>query len=356
MLNFTVGPVEMSEATKEIGHQSIPYFRTTEFSYIMKENEQYMKTLVHAEEDARTIFLTASGTGAMEASVMNILSPEDNVLVVNGGSFGGRFVELCKIHKIPCTEIKLSCGESLTRNHLEQCKSDFTALLINMHETSTGVLYDMKMVSEFCKEHNSILIVDAISAFLADSIDMKQWRADVVITGSQKALACPPGVSIMVLSKRGVERVVAHEVDSLYFDLKRALKDGERGQTPFTPAVGILLQIHARLEEIVANGGAEREIQRAQTLAKDFREKIKAFPFLPVTNSMSNAITSLKTTTCSAYEIFETLKNEYEIWICPNGGEFASKIFRVGHIGSLTVKDNDVLIDALTDMKKRGFF
>lgn len=356
MLNFTVGPVEMSEATKEIGHQSIPYFRTTEFSYIMKENEQYMKTLVHAQEDARTLFLTASGTGAMEASVMNVLSSEDHALVVNGGSFGGRFVELCKLHKIPYTEVKLSCGESLIRSHLEHCKADFTALLINMHETSTGVLYDMEMVSEFCKEHNLILIVDAISAFLADSIEMKKWRADVIITGSQKALACPPGVSIMVLSKRGVERVSAHAVDSLYFDLKKALWDGERGQTPFTPAVGILLQIHARLKEIVENGGASGEIQRVHKLAMDFREKIKAFPFLPVTNSMSNAITSLKTTNCSAYEIFETLKNEYGIWVCPNGGELASKIFRVGHIGSLMVEDNDVLIEALTDMRKRGFF
>ena len=114
-----------------------------------------------------------------------------------------------------------------------------------MHETSTGVLYDMDMISAFCRENGLVLVVDAISAFLADDVSMKRWGADVVFTGSQKALAVPPGISMMVLSSRAVERIYANRPACYYLDLKAALKNGERGQTPFTPAVGILIQITA---------------------------------------------------------------------------------------------------------------
>ena len=140
----------------------------------------------------------------------------------------------------------------------------------------------------------------------------------------------------------------------MYLDLKDALKNGERGQTPFTPAVGILLQIHARLKEIESMGGAEYEIKRIHTLAEDFRRKIADFPFEIFSDSLSNAVTPLHPFNVSAYDIFITLKDEYGIWICPNGGNLKDKLFRVGHIGELTIDDNDKLIAALKDMQTRG--
>ena len=140
----------------------------------------------------------------------------------------------------------------------------------------------------------------------------------------------------------------------MYFDLQDALKNGERGQTPFTPAVAILIQINERLKEIEAQGGVESEIKRIATLAEDFRTKIKELPFEIMSESLSNAVTPLHPTTASAYDIFTTLKDEYEIWVCPNGGDLADTLFRVGHIGYLTEADNDALIHALEDMKKRG--
>jgi aspartate aminotransferase-like enzyme len=210
------------------------------------------------------------------------------------------------------------------------------------------------MISEFCKKNNLFLIVDAISSFLADGFDMKELDADVMITGSQKALACPPGVSIIVLSPRAIERVNRNDPKCMYFDLKDALKNGERGQTPFTPAVGTLLQINARLKEIEANGGVDAEEMKIAAIAQDFRNKIKGLPFEIVSESMSNAVTPLHPTTSSAYDIFLTLKDKYDIWVCPNGGELKDRVFRVGHIGALTTKDNDMLISALKDMQKRG--
>lgn len=354
MINFTVGPVQSEEFIRDIGAEQVPYFRTPEFSEIMKENERLMKKFTYAASDARVVFLTGSGTASMEAVVMNVYDQNDKVLVVNGGSFGQRFAQICDIHEIPHEEIRLNHGQALTADHLASYEGKgFTGFLVNMHETSTGVLYDMELISNFCKRNNMFLVVDAISAFIADKFEMEKLSVDIMITGSQKALAVPPGISVIVMSPRAVKRINGNHVKSLYFDLKMALKDGERGQTPFTPAVGILRQIHARLKAMDVEG-IEAESAKIAALAKDFRERIKELPFEVVSESPSNAVTPLAPKNVSAYSIFTILKDEYDIWVCPNGGEMADKVFRVGHIGALTVEDNKKLIDALKDLEKRG--
>lgn len=355
MINFTVGPVMSSDAVCAVGAEQVPYFRTSEFSEVMLENERLIKKFAKAEENARVVFITGSGTASMEATVMNTLTAQDKAIVIDGGSFGHRFVQLCEIHDIPHTVLKLEMGHALTEEALAPYVGmGYTAFVVNVHETSTGVHYDIDMISRFCKENNLFLIVDAISSFLADGFNMTELGADIMITGSQKALACPPGVSVVVLSQNAVDRVMANDPKCMYFDLKDALKNGERGQTPFTPAVGILRQINTRLKEIDANGGVERETDKIAALASDFRERIKNLPFEIVSESMSNAVTPLHPLTASAYDIFLTLKDEYGIWVCPNGGELKDKVFRVGHIGALTVEDNSKLIDALKDMQRRG--
>lgn len=355
MINFTVGPVQSSSFIREIGSEQVPYFRTPEFSRLMLENEELIKELTKSSINNKVVFLTGSGTASMEATIINTLTKEDKALVVNGGSFGHRFVELCNIYEIPYDEIVLNFGGSLTKEELERYENKgYTAFIVNMHETSTGVLYDMNLISDFCKRNNLFFIVDAISAFLADPFDMEKLGADVMITGSQKALACPPGISIIVLSEQAVERVYANNPKTMYLDLKNALDNAKRGQTPFTPAVGILRQINARLKEIKANGGVESENLKIKNLALDFRNRIKELPFEIFSSSPSNAVTCIHPLNVSAYEVFNELKDNYNIWICPNGGELKDKVFRVGHIGNLTIEDNKILIDAFKDMEKRG--
>jgi len=355
MINFTIGPVQSSDRVREIGGEQVPYFRTPEFSEIMLENERLVKTFANAPEDSRVVFITGSGTASMEATVINTLNKEDKVLVVNGGSFGDRFVKLCQIHKIDYTEIKLEIGKTLKKEQLEQYgHKGYTAFLVNVDETSTGVYYDLNMIHEFCEDNSLFLIVDAISSFLADELDMSACNIDVMITGSQKALACPPGISLIVLSKKAIDRVYNNESKCLYLDLKSALDNGVRGQTPFTPAVGILLQINARLKEIEENGGVKSEIERTCTIANDFRNRIKDLPFEIVSDSLSNAVTPLHPLNASAHDIFSIMKDKYGIWVCPNGGDLKDKIFRVGHIGNLTLEDNDKLIAAFNDMKNNG--
>lgn len=355
MINFTVGPVQSSEDILEIGAEQVPYFRTTEFSNTMFENEKLIKKIAKADESSRVVFITGSGTASMEAAVMNTLTSNDKALIIDGGSFGKRFVSLCELHKIPYDEIKLDLGKTLTKDDLKKFDGKgYTTFLVNLHETSTGVLYDLNLISSFCKKNNLFLIVDAISSFLAEEIDMKKSNIDVLITGSQKALACPPGISLIILSSKAIKRVEKNETKCMYLDLKDALKNAERGQTPFTPAVSILLQINKRLKNIDKNGGAKSEIDRVKSLANYFRNKIKDLPFELFTDSPSNAVTSLHPLTASAYDIFTELKDKYNIWVCPNGGDLKDKVFRVGHIGYLTEEDYDKLVDALIDMKNKN--
>ena len=360
MLNFTVGPVMSGDGVRAIGAEQVPYFRTPEFSAIMLENERLIKKFTGAEDNARVCFLTGSGTASMEAAVINIFTPEDRVLVIDPGpfSFGHRFAEMLDIHGIPHTVIKPEFGCGVTEEQLaEYDGKGYTGFLVNLDETSVGVLYDIRLISDFCRRNGIFLVVDSISSFLCDPFDMKELNVQVMITGSQKALACPPGVSLIVLSPDAVERVYSNKPQTMYLDLKLALRNGERGQTPFTCAVGILRQINQRLKEIDAAGGAGAEVARIRGLAAYFRNKLKEYnlPFRIITDSLPGAVTPLSPTSGrSAYEIFTVLKDEYQIWVCPNGGELKEKVLRVGHIGALEEKDFDVLIDAMLDMQKRG--
>ena len=348
MLNFTVGPVMSSDVVRKIGGEQVPYFRTSEFSNVMLENEKFMLEYAKAPVNSRAVFMTCSSTGSMEAVVVNCFTKEDKVIVIDGGSFGHRFVELCEIHEIPYVAIKLEQGKKLTKEKLYEFDGqDFTGLLVNVDETSTAVLYDTMMIGEFCRKNNLFFVCDCVSSFLADPFNMAECGADVMITGSQKVLACPPGISIIVLAPNGVKRVQNSKTKTMYFDLKDALKNQERGQTPFTPAVGILLQINERLKEIKRLGGADAEVKRVAEQARDFRERIKDLPFELVSESVHP-------TNGNAYEIFLKLKDEYGIWICPNGGKMKNTIFRVGHIGALTHEDNKTLVDALKDLQKKG--
>ena len=341
MINFTVGPVQSSDAVRAIGSEQVPYFRTSEFSELMLENECLIKKFAKSGEDSRVTFMTCSGSGGMETAIMNCLNKNDKALVVNGGSFGERFVELLTLHEIPFTEIKLEHGKALKPEHLAQFDSKgYTAFLLQKHETSTGVHYDINLVADFCKRNNCFMIVDTISTFLCDPFDMSAT-----------------GIAVMILAPSALERIERNKCCCQYLDLKIALKNMERGQTPWTPAVGILRQINVRLKEIDAMGGAEAEIARCAELARYFRDKLveMQLPFEIVSESLSNAVTPLHPTTQSANEIFLKIKDEYGMWICPNGGSMKDTVFRVGHIGYLQKEDYDKLLAAFADLREKKF-
>lgn len=356
-LNFTVGPVMMDPKILTVSSKAAPYFRNEWFSKIVLENEKMMLQALNAPSGSRCAFLTTSGTGAMESVVANLISSDDSVLVINGGSFGKRFSELCAMHSKKYAEIKVEFGHQITEAQLNEFSGKgYTVLLVNMDETSSGTLYDMTLISEFCKKQNIMLIIDAISAFISDEIDMTILNAAAVITSSQKALALHPGLAIVTLSPEAIQKLNTIPDTSMYLSLRDALANGERGQTPFTPAVTLLLELHERLILINENGGIAAERNKIHTIAENYRSLIQKFDLEVVSEAPSNAVTALRTKKHNAKAIIELAKTQYHIYLCPNGGMYADDIFRVGHIGYITTEDIRRLHSLMTALHEKGYY
>ena len=339
---FTPGPVKMSHEILAIGAEQTPYFRNAEFSKVMLENESMLLSIAHAPKGSRVVFLTASGTAAMEASVINLLTKEHKALVVTGGGFGERFATICSRFGVP--HDTFTPEDNLS--NLDFDGSSYSHFIVNAHETSVGRAYNLESIAAFCTKNGLLNITDAISLFLTDEVDMVQHAIDVLLISSQKAFALPPGISMVILSPRAQQELI--DIPSLYFNFLAYLKDGERGQTPFTPAVSILLQLHARLTGIV-KAGIESELTKAQKIAEYFRKAIAPLPLAFYHQEyMPNAMTTLMPTDGKkARQIVQDLEDRFDVVVCPNGGDLGNTIFRVSHMGDMTIEYTDVLIEAL---------
>lgn len=339
----------MREETLAVAGKQLPYFRTDEFSEIMFDIETRLKELMNSKEDSKAIVITGSGTSAMEAVVAGSLDETDRVLIINGGSFGQRFVTLCEIDQIPFAEIKLSFGEKLTQQHLDQVDgASFTTLLVNLHETSTGQLYDIELLSAFVKQYGLSFIVDAISTFLADPYDMDRYGIDCTIVSSQKALALSPGIAMVVMKDAFYEtKVLPKPRKNMYLNIVDHVENMKRGQTPNTPAVGIILELQERLHEL-SEGGREAMEERTASLATYFREKAVDHGMnIPNDVILSNALTPLYFPDGNAYELYQFLKDRYGIYVTPSGGALKDHLLRVGHLGNLATWDYDTLLNCI---------
>ena len=330
-----------------------PYFRNDEFSQTVLSASAGLKRLLF-NENGEIILLTCSGTGAMEATIMNCFTKEDNLIVIDGGSFGHRFTQICDVHEIPYKAVKVEQGETLTKSMIEEVMDGekFTGFLVNLDETSIGQLYDIQMISEICKENDLVLVVDAISAFLADEVNMDKYGIDAVILSSQKALSLAPGLSVVALSERMLKRVECIDSKSIYFDYKDYLKNGERGQTPFTPAVRVVIE----LEEIVKRfeeRGIENVINDTKEIALYFRKRIREIGLDYPSYPLSNAVTPVIFPDKNADVVYRELIDKYGFTVNPSGGDNAKLMFRVSHVGNQSIEDAEELICAIEDIIKK---
>lgn len=347
---FTVGPVLMDKETLETRSKQVPYFRTDDFSKIVLESSKNLKELMGTSQDSKAVFITGSGSAAMESVVSNAFDETDKILVINGGSFGARFKQLCEIYGLRHDEIKLNFGEALSSKHFENLNGKkYTALLVNIHETSTGQLYDINLISNFCKENDIYLVVDAISSFLSDEYKMDDWNIDCTIISSQKAMALAPGLSMVVMNDNFYKNKVKDKpMRNLYLSLNEHIKNMERGQTPNTPAVGVIFELNDKLKRI-KEIGLENFINKTKKNAEFFRNEIKNLPIQIPDYRLSNTLTPIIFRNDNAKELYNYLREKYDITLTPNGGELSNKLLRVGHIGNITESD---LADLIEKMKE----
>ena len=338
----------MTASTMRIGGQQTPYFRNEPFSTVYRECEERLLRTLNAPQGARAAFITGSGTAAMEAAVLNFTRVGEPIATINGGTFGQRFVDIAKLHGRQVTEWIVDRVQHPLRHLGVLHQSDaYAALLINAHETSIGHLYDLRETGAFCRNTTCLHIVDAISAFGTDEIDMQSQSIDVVILSSHKALGLHPGLSMLVMSPTALGKTNP-QPQSYYFSLASMLSDGARGQTPFTPAITIMHQLQCRLSEWEAQG-MHKLLSEVSALATHFRLGLLGLPLTPYSTSMSNGLTALEVPAhVSARHIVDRLSTEHQIVVAPNGGALAERIFRVGHMGHLSISDMDEVLLALS--------
>lgn len=346
---FTVGPVQMFDETLDIASKQLPYFRDQEFSNMMSQMEDELKQLLHLKQ-GKAIFLTGSGSAAMESVVACSFRSRHKVLIINGGSFGDRFVKLCACYHIPYDEIKVPFPQMFSKDMLENIDgTQYDALLVNIHETSTGQLYPIDILNDFAKKYGLYLIVDAISSFLADPFDMERYGIACAILSSQKALACGPGISMLAFTDEFYEEMIApNDEICMYLSIKAHVDNMKRGQTPNTPAVGILLEMAQRIHQIKIHG-VDQVILETKKKAMYFREQILALPISIPNYPLSNALTPILLPKDNAEAVYQYLKEQADIYVTPSGGELKHKMLRIGHLGNLSLKDYDILLRYLKE-------
>ena len=222
------------------------YNRSPEFSKLYLKLQDGLKELFKTKNDV--YILTSSGTGAMECVITNILSKGDEVLVVNGGPFGQRWAEICKCFGIHVKELKVEFGKSIKPTEIEaNLAGNIKAVFVTHNETSSCNLTDVKTIGEIVKKSNALFVVDAISSFLGEELEVDNWGIDVVISSSQKALLLPPGLSFISLSEKAWKST--SDLPKYYFDLRKYKSELIRGQTPFTPAISLILQLSRQINK-----------------------------------------------------------------------------------------------------------
>ncbi len=352
---FTCGPVAMFPEALSVRCGDIAYFRTQEYAALVKYCLKKLSLYLGNDLEDSLLYLACSGTGAMETAVENVTGEEDRALVINGGSFGQRFCELLKYHNIEYKSIDLQWNERLEKKHFSKFeKEKFTMMFVNLDETSTGQLYDINLISSYCKEHGMLLIADIISSFLCDQIDMKRDGIDLAIFSSQKGLCCSPGCSFISVNERMKAKILnsKNKTASLYFNLKDYFINMDRGQTPYTPTVMVIYEVYAMIQLIEKFGGVHKWMKTIEDKARFFREKAIEIGYSIPEYRLSNMLTPLYLKGIPSDLVANELRS-YGFYVSPCGGDLAEKIFRVCHLGSNSVTDTELLLEALGKVKEK---
>jgi aspartate aminotransferase-like enzyme len=353
---MVAGPTEIEEEVRQAASQPMVYNRTPEFSEFLLKIEEKLKSFFMTKNDV--LIISSSGTGAMEAAVVNLLSPGDEVIVVSGGTFGQRWYEIASCYQIKCNLITVSQGECVNPEVIKEKITDkIKAIFVTANETSTGTLTNLEAIGKMVKDTNAILVVDAISSLGADRLETDSWYCDVVITSSQKALALPPGLSFITLSDKAWRMAGESKLPKYYFDLKAYKENIIRGQTPFTPPISLLYQLDIRLEKIKKIGMNIVIIQQMEK-ALYLRKGLESLGIEMITKNPSNGVIGiLFPLEIDAFEIVKSLRNEFAIEITPSPGADKSRIARIGLFGELRLSDIDVLLCALEQLlQRKGFY
>ena len=306
--------------------------------------------------------LTSSGTGAMEAAIVNTLSPGDKVLCATVGSFGDRFAEIARIFGAEVATLSFPWGTAVDIDRLREAlvaEPDTKAVLVTHNETSTGVTNDLEGIAGVVKgEFDKLLLVDGISSVCSLPLHTDEWGCDVVATASQKGWMLPPGLAFISFSRRAWEAHASATMPRFYFDLAQYQHYFEIGQPPYTPALSIMFALDLALGRIVREG-LQGLFERHARMARMTREGVKALglSIFPDERVASDTVTSVRVPEgVDAKRLLALVQEEHDVVLAAGQGSLSGKIFRIGHMGQTTPEEIQGVLDALSaTLPKVGF-
>jgi len=303
------------------------------------------------QTDGMVIPLTCSGTGAMEACVVNLLCKDDSVLTVCGGKFGERWGLLCKTYGIDTHTIDVPWGEAVEPEAIKQHLRKYPAtraVFITHSETSTGVVADVEQIARIVKENSdAILVVDSITSAGVLPFKMAEWGIDVAVTGSQKGLMIPPGLAVVALNDLAWQRAQASDLPKFYFDLKKEAASQANRATAWTPAITLFIGMREALH-MIREEGLENMWAKYQLLAEATRQGVKALDLELFARSPSNSLTAVKIpASIDGGKFVSHLRKKYAITVAGGQAQLKGKIFRVAHMGYYDPLDMVVMVSAL---------
>lgn len=329
--------------------EPIIHHRHPEFREIFKRVNQNLKYVFQTDQPVLT--LASSGTGGVEATFVSLFSPGDTVIAVNGGKFGERWVKMPRVFGLNAVEIKVEWGKAPTPGQVLSALKEHPqarGVYLVHSETSTGTATDVKNLAKLIRENSDALVcVDGITAIGAHEFRFDEWGIDVCVTGSQKGLMIPPGLAFVAVSKRAVEAMERSTLPKFYFDLRKALKCHENDDTPWTPAISLVIGLDAALQ-MIRKEGIENVWRRHERLATGLREGVKGMGLKLFSDSPSFAVTPVWLPAGIDWKVFNsTLKEKYGITIAGGQDEYAGKLFRVSHLGYYDELDMITMVAAL---------
>jgi aspartate aminotransferase-like enzyme len=327
---------------------TIIHHRTPQFQSVLKDINKKIKEVFRTKNPV--LIFASSGSGAMEASVVNLLSRDNKALIIKGGKFGERFGEICKAYGVQTVDYDLTWGGAADPSVIEKLlkeNPDVKVVYSTLCETSTGVVNDVEAIAKVVKATDAVLVVDAISGLSADDLRPDEWGVDVVVGGSQKGLMLPPGLSFMSLSQKAQKLIDQSDLPKYYFDLKTALKSYEKDDTPWTPAVSLIMGLDSVLDMLLEEG-VDNVLARHARLAEATREAVKAIGLELFSARPSNAVTAVKVPEgVDGAALVKKMRDEQGVTIAGGQGALKGKIFRIAHLGYMDEYDTITAISGV---------
>lgn len=332
---LTPGPTPLPPQVQEAMSRPIIHHRTPQFQAILKEASEGLKYVFQTKNDV--YILTSSGTGAMEASVANLLSSGDTALCIQAGKFGERWTELCKTYGINTEVMDVQWGKAVNPEDVKKAlkaNPEIKVVFATLCETSTGAATDIEALGKITKDTDVALVVDAISGLGAIQLKSDEWGCDVVVSGSQKGLMLPPGLGFISVSPKAWKLIEVSKSPRYYFDLRAAKKALASTDTPFTPAISLVIALNEVLR-MMKQDGMENIFARHKKLADATRAAVKALGLeLFTPDAGSDVVTAVKVPAgIDGEKLVKTMRDTYGVTIAGGQSELKGKVFRFAHMG-----------------------